>query len=293
MYFTTETMKGNKMKNKRPVRKTDEKKLVPPNTKAMIIRGIGAEIVEIMQNWVNPRTVGEIHVHYKNIHPDTTRSRNELAKRVSELQKKGVIKWEGSRICGVTGRQAAMLVVVKGNWSIVPSKNGPRNVADWSSKLAESTDLGRRMVDDRGLAVDLPGRMATLDVARIGPAKTTTARIDLLEQMAGGLFDKSDNPSVRFPLVKNDRVFGDTPPAEALGMGDCMREAVQAQLTTDLVDCAETMLKLHPLMSLLAYLATRWYVPKSWRGRFNEYRTSLVSLSAFFGRAVIDYTTPQ
>lgn len=52
----------------------------------------------------NPsKTAGELFQTYKINHPDTIRSRNEVAKRISELKEDGVVRADGKRSCDFTG----------------------------------------------------------------------------------------------------------------------------------------------------------------------------------------------
>lgn len=76
---------------------------------AGVISGIALDVFGIICN--NPDlTVGEVYKIYKEKNPNTTRSRNELAKRVSDLKSYGAVRTNGQTICGVTGRKAYTLV---------------------------------------------------------------------------------------------------------------------------------------------------------------------------------------
>ena len=56
-----------------------------------------------------PITAGQAWSHYKVQHPNTQRGRNEVAKRVSELQTLGVMKETGMKTtCPVTGFEAML-----------------------------------------------------------------------------------------------------------------------------------------------------------------------------------------
>lgn len=69
-------------------------------------KGIKKDIFEIVCH--NPgATVGEIWEIYLRLNPSTSRSRNELAKRMSDLANLGVVKPKSRVVCPVTGRSAS------------------------------------------------------------------------------------------------------------------------------------------------------------------------------------------
>ena len=73
--------------------------------KSQPFRGLKLELFEIICH--NPNmTIGEIWNKYANLHPNTDRSRNELAKRVSDLANLGLVKTKGRVLCPVSNRQA-------------------------------------------------------------------------------------------------------------------------------------------------------------------------------------------
>lgn len=51
-------------------------------------------------------TAGEIFIIYRTNHPNTIRSRNEVAKRISELKNLGLVDSDGSTVCNLTGFRA-------------------------------------------------------------------------------------------------------------------------------------------------------------------------------------------
>ncbi|MEM4379216.1 MAG: hypothetical protein QXL01_00825 [Thermoplasmatales archaeon] len=74
-----------------------------------IISGVALDVFEIIVNTPD-LTVGEIYNRYVAKYPRTSRSRNELAKRVSDLKNWGAIRTNGETICSQTGRKAFTLV---------------------------------------------------------------------------------------------------------------------------------------------------------------------------------------
>ena len=83
-------------------------------------------------------TTGEIYTQYKLANPKTQRSRNELAKRVSDLQSWGVLTKNGVTICSYTGHQAY-------RW--VATGNAPvRTPATRTLSAGNDTQSGYRVV---------------------------------------------------------------------------------------------------------------------------------------------------
>ena len=54
-------------------------------------------------------TAGELFMIYKSNHPNTIRSRNEVAKRVSDLKNADLVYEDGVAVCRLTNRMAAVL----------------------------------------------------------------------------------------------------------------------------------------------------------------------------------------
>jgi len=77
-----------------------------------LLTGLKLDIYEIISE-NHGLTVGELAAYYKKRYPRTDRGRNELAKRVTELQQMGAIRTEGKIICSRSGRQAAVFVVTQ------------------------------------------------------------------------------------------------------------------------------------------------------------------------------------
>jgi hypothetical protein len=75
----------------------------------MKVGKLASAVYSIVVN--NPNsTIGEVFEVYKQTYPTTTRSRNEIAKRVSELRADGLLAERGSRKCDCSGRSAMVLV---------------------------------------------------------------------------------------------------------------------------------------------------------------------------------------
>ena len=55
-------------------------------------------------------TAGEVFMIYKTNHPNTIRSRNEVAKRVSDLKAADLVYEDGSSVCQLTNRRAGCLM---------------------------------------------------------------------------------------------------------------------------------------------------------------------------------------
>jgi len=88
-----------------------------------LLAGIALEVYEIIS--ANPgRTVGEVYQLYVKKNPNTTRARNELAKRVNDLRNWGAIASTGTVVCGFSGRDASMWTVT-GN---LPVKTSTKEV---------------------------------------------------------------------------------------------------------------------------------------------------------------------
>jgi len=70
-----------------------------------LLRGVALDVYGIITR--NPNlTVGEIFRKYKGKYPQTTRSRNELAKRVTDLESWGAIATTAAGRCPTSGRMA-------------------------------------------------------------------------------------------------------------------------------------------------------------------------------------------
>lgn len=87
-----------------------------------LLNGICLDLVEILSNNKDPITVGEIYSFYKIKYPKTQRSRNELAKRISDLCNWGVVKPFGTKRCPITNRSANVYVLT-GNMPNKEAKN--------------------------------------------------------------------------------------------------------------------------------------------------------------------------
>jgi len=74
-------------------------KTIKPNTIQGHIIGILAEY--------GPLTVGEIFIEYCELFPETERTRGELAKRVSELERLGAVVSERKVVCGYSGKKCS------------------------------------------------------------------------------------------------------------------------------------------------------------------------------------------
>jgi hypothetical protein len=72
-------------------------------------------------------TAGEAFEIYKINHPDTIRSRNEVAKRISELQKAGLVQKVNTTTCAYTGSLAT-------TWAVTGANEGVR----FSTEAAET-----------------------------------------------------------------------------------------------------------------------------------------------------------
>lgn len=72
-----------------------------------LLTGISLDLYELICNNSN-KTVGELYQLYVLKYPTTSRSRNELAKRVNDLKNWGSVTTSGTVICGFTGRNASM-----------------------------------------------------------------------------------------------------------------------------------------------------------------------------------------
>jgi len=84
--------KETSMKSSASVKKTKSKK---PTT----INGIVKDVFEILAKNPKGLTGGEVFMEYKKRHPATTRSRNEIAKRINDLRNMGSIKSSGTALC--------------------------------------------------------------------------------------------------------------------------------------------------------------------------------------------------
>lgn len=76
-----------------------------------LLRGIARDLFEIIESHPEGLTVGEIYRLYKGKFPTTQRSRNELAKRVTDLKNWGAVMVSGYGPCPVTGRSAYLWVI--------------------------------------------------------------------------------------------------------------------------------------------------------------------------------------
>lgn len=71
-----------------------------------LVRGIALDVLRIVEAKPD-MTAGEIYKRYVKMNPGTTRSRNEIAKRVSDLKNWGAIKISGTKNCSLTGRKTS------------------------------------------------------------------------------------------------------------------------------------------------------------------------------------------
>lgn len=108
------------------------KKILDQVVEEKALSGIALDVFEIVCNAPGV-TAGEIFMAYKKKYPNTSRARNELAKRVSDLNNWGVIKPTGVTICPYSKRDASQyeptgnmpdrsraIPVVRGNLAVVP-----------------------------------------------------------------------------------------------------------------------------------------------------------------------------
>lgn len=71
--------------------------------KKVVLKGIAKDVLSIICDQPG-LTGGEIFIEYKKKNPKTTRSRNELAKRISDLREYGAVKPHGKTLCPLTGK---------------------------------------------------------------------------------------------------------------------------------------------------------------------------------------------
>lgn len=121
--FSDETvyLKGNTMST--PVQVLKKVK------NAELFRGLKLELFELICR--NPkRTAGEIWEMYANLHPTTDRSRNELAKRISDLANLGLVKTSGRVLCPVSGRLATRWVATGRTPQFEVAENGRKKIVN-------------------------------------------------------------------------------------------------------------------------------------------------------------------
>jgi len=83
--------------------KMPQDKLLKAVKSENILKGICFDVFEIICESPGV-TGGEVFLRYRAINPKTDRSRNEIAKRISDLRKMGAIKSYGSTPCPYTGK---------------------------------------------------------------------------------------------------------------------------------------------------------------------------------------------
>ena len=78
--------------------------------KERLLRGIALDVFEIITGEAN-QTIGEIAKKYQALRPKFKRGRNEIAKRVRDLETWGAVQKNGADVCSVTGKKVAMYKV--------------------------------------------------------------------------------------------------------------------------------------------------------------------------------------
>lgn len=85
-------------------------------------------------------TAGEVFMVYRVNNPNTIRSRNEVAKRISELRNLGLVDSDGTTVCGLTSCRATRWIGYSLPFSITLSTEKPEKSEYFVDNFATPSD---------------------------------------------------------------------------------------------------------------------------------------------------------
>ena len=120
-----------------------------------LLGGIALDVFEIFCD-NDGATAGEVFLAYKKLFPNTSRSRNEIAKRVSDLVNWGVIRRQGSAICPMTHKNVSCYVVT----GSLPNKQGALPAVRGSLALVQEREVSLEAISARSMNVAVLSALA-------------------------------------------------------------------------------------------------------------------------------------
>jgi hypothetical protein len=143
-----------------------------------VLKGVLLDLYTYLSAVPTGMTIGELHRTFKSRNPKTLRSRNEIAKRVLDLQEAGAVYKKGTTICPVTGRTVAVYFttsdmphkVKRGAPMVVTNPIGARLKileAENHSLRKEAESSQKAMLDNTGLRVTVNVLETNIDMLNI------------------------------------------------------------------------------------------------------------------------------